>query len=173
MRSMRLLSMIAAGLLVVAPVYAQHGNGNMNSMGGGIGHSNISGPHSSNTASNNQSGPKSPGELLAHNSQLSSKLQGLLPKGTTPDQACAGFKNLGQCVAAIHVSHNLGISFACMKANMTGQAPPSGSSCPAGTGSKTMSLGKSIQALRPTADAKSETKKANEQAEDDLKQSGA
>jgi hypothetical protein len=34
-------------------------------------------------------------------------------------------------------------------------------------------LGKSIQALRPTADAKSETKKANEQAEDDLKQSGA
>jgi len=60
-----------------------------------------------------------------------------------------------------------------MKADMTGQAPPTGSSCPAGTGSKTMSMGKSIQTLRPTADSKSEVKKANEQAEDDLKQSGA
>jgi hypothetical protein len=173
MRSMSLLTMTAAGLLVVAPAFAQHGNGNMNAMGGGMGHSNISGRHGSNSPADNQTGPKSPGDLVAKNSQLSSKLQGLLPKGVTPEEACTGFKNLGQCVAAIHVSHNLGISFDCMKADMTGQAPPTGSSCPTGTGSKTMSMAKSIQTLRPTADSKSEVKKANEQAEDDLKQSGA
>jgi hypothetical protein len=86
-------------------------------------------------------------------------------------KACSGFKNLGQCVAAAHVSKNLGISFACMKADMTGQAPAQGSSCPAGTGSKSMSLGKSIQALSPNVDQKLEAKKAEKQADADIKNS--
>jgi hypothetical protein len=41
-------------------------------------------------------------------------------------QSCSGFKNLGQCVAAAHVSKNLGIGFACLKSDMTGTAAPAG-----------------------------------------------
>src|SRR5260370_19743035 len=89
-------------------------------------------------------------------------------------KACSGFKNLGQCVAAAHVSKTLGISCACLKSDMTGTAPSSGSNCPAGAGTKTTgtrSLGKSIQSLRPTANSKSEARKAQQQADQDLKDS--
>ena len=58
-----------------------------------------------------------------------------------------------------------------MKADMTGQAPAQGSSCPAGSGSKSMSLGKSIQALSPKANEKLEAKKAEKQADEDIKNS--
>jgi hypothetical protein len=58
-----------------------------------------------------------------------------------------------------------------MKADMTGQAPAQGSSCPAGTGSMSMSLGKSIQALSPNVDQKLEAKKAEKQADADIKNS--
>src|SRR6267143_5531099 len=97
-------------------------------------------------------------DVLSHNTAIAGKIKTLT--GEDAQRACSGFKNLGQCVAAAHVSKNLGISFACMKADMTGQAPAQGSSCPAGTGSKSMSLGKSIQALSPNVDQKLEAKKA-------------
>lgn len=118
----------------------------------------------------------SPANVLSKNSKLDSKLtsnlqaKGLLPAGTDLKDACSGFKNLGQCVAAIHVSHNLKIPFACMKSNMTGTAPGTGTSCPTGTGSSKMSMGKSIQALSPNADAKAETKNGESEANADLKQ---
>lgn len=109
-------------------------------------------------------------QILTKNTALAGKIQKLT--GMPAEQACTGFKNLGQCVAAAHVSKNLGISFACMQANMTGQAPVKGSSCPAGTGSsKSMSLGKAIQTLRPTADSKAESKKATKQADADVRES--
>jgi hypothetical protein len=38
------------------------------------------------------------------------------------------------------------------------------------TGTGSVSLGKAIQALAPDADAKAETKKANKQADDDMKE---
>lgn len=116
------------------------------------------------------SGQKTPDQLLTQNTQLSNKLATLLPKGTTPQQACDGFKNLGQCVAAIHVSHNLGIGFDCLKSDMTGVAPATGSTCPANTGAKKMSLGQSIETLQPGANSKSEADKANKQAESDIKE---
>ena len=83
--------------------------------------------------------------------------------------ACSGFKNLGQCVAAIHVSHNLNISFDCLRADMTAGAVPQGTTCPAGTGSSKMSLGKSIQTLSPNSSGKSEAKTAEKQANSDIK----
>src|SRR6516162_8372015 len=91
--------------------------------------------------------------------------------GMSAQQACTGFKTLGQCVAAAHVSKNLDISFACLRSDMTGQAPAKGSNCPAsasGTAGKTNSLGKAIQALRPTSDSKTEAKKATKQADQDI-----
>jgi hypothetical protein len=57
------------------------------------------------------SGKKTVGDLLTQNTKLSSNLQGLLPAGTNLQDAAKGFDNLGQFVAATHVSHNLGIPF--------------------------------------------------------------
>jgi hypothetical protein len=88
----------------------------------------------------------------------------------TPQAACANFKNLGQCVAAIHVANNLGIDFNKLACDMT-LKPVTTSACPAGTGtgSKGISLGASIDALKPGTDGKTETKKAVTQANQDMK----
>lgn len=108
-------------------------------------------------------------QILSKNTRLSDKIQSLT--GMAATQACSGFKNLGQCVAAAHVSKNLGISFDCLKSDMTGQAAQG--TCPAGTGTKSMSLGKAIQTLDPTANQKAESKKGESQATKDLKVSNS
>ena len=56
-------------------------------------------------------GPMTPAESLAAKPQLAARLQGMLPAGMTVAQGADGFKNLGQFVAAVNVSKNLGISF--------------------------------------------------------------
>ena len=101
---------------------------------------------------------KTPSELLTQNTKLSSKLQDLLPAGTNVQDAASGFKNLGEFVAAVHVSHNLNIPFDQLKGKMT-----SGDS-----------LGKALQTLNPNLshkDVKSEVKKGKEQAKEDIKTS--
>jgi hypothetical protein len=131
--------------------------------------------HGNVDASGKGAASSSPTTLLTNNtkldSTLTSKLQskGLLPTGTDLKVTCAGFKNLGQCIAAIHVSHNLNVPFACMQADMTGTAPVAGTTCPTGTGSSKLSLGKSIQALSPNADAKAESKTGTSEANADIK----
>lgn len=128
---------------------------------------------SANNANNSTArGPMTPGELLTQNTKLSSNLAALLPAGTDLQTASQGFKNLGLFVAAVHVSHNLGIPFACLKADMTDTAPAAGTTCPDGTGTgpKALSLGASIQALDPTmtkSEVKSATKTATHQAKVD------
>ena len=105
------------------------------------------------------------GDRLAKNTHLASHLQGLFPPGTDLQQASSGFKNLGQFVAAAHVSKNLGIPFDQLKEKMTGISTTSTTSA----GDSPVSLGKAIQQLRPQVDAKSEVKKADLQAKDDIK----
>jgi hypothetical protein len=94
-------------------------------------------------------------QKLTSNAKLQSKMQtrlgSQLPANVTVLQAASGFKNLGQFVAAVNVSNNLGIPFADLKAKMTGLhvdgtpiPPPTGSATPA----TTMSLGQAIQSLR-------------------------
>jgi hypothetical protein len=92
----------------------------------------------------------------------------------TPQEACANFRSLGQCVAAIHVANNLGIGFNKLACDMTLQ-PVTTTMCPAGTatGSKGMSLGASIDVLKPGTDGKTEAKKAVTQADQDVKGSGS
>src|SRR5260370_19284673 len=93
----------------------------------------------------------SPMNVLERNSKLDGKLtsrlqsKGLLPAGSDLKTACFGFKNLGQCIAAIHVSHNLKIPFACLQADMTGTAPAANAGCASATGCSKMSLGREIQ----------------------------
>ena len=71
---------------------------------------------------------------LQKNTNLASKLQSRLPAGTDLTLAAAGFRNLGQFVAAVNVSNNLGIPFLELKTRMVDQG---------------MSLGQAIQDTRP------------------------
>lgn len=73
---------------------------------------------------------------LQKNTNLASKLQSRLPAGTNLTLAASGFRNLGQFVAAVNVSHNLRIPFADLKTRMVDQG---------------MSLGQAIQDARPRA----------------------
>jgi hypothetical protein len=140
------------------PAGAGAGMGSGSSMGSSMGASHgggMSGDRGNSGQPGTMNSGKSPSEILTQNTKLSGNLEKLLPQGMTAQQACAGFKNLGQCVAAIHVSHNLDIPFADLKTKMTG------------SGSE--SLGKAIGDLKPAADAKAESKKAQKQANEDLK----
>jgi hypothetical protein len=178
MKKTHIVAVAVAVALYCAPAFAQHGHGpgGASPMGHGPG-----GMGGASHASSSANGPsvgggssaaahgKSMDQLLTQNTQLSGKIASLT--GESAQQSCSGFKNLGQCVAAAHVSKNLGLSFDCLKSDMTGTAPGSGSTCPAGTGTKSLSLGKSIQTLSPDANSKTEAKKGQQQADQDLKAS--
>jgi hypothetical protein len=70
---------------------------------------------------------------ITSNTALASRLQALLPAGTTLQTAAAGFKNEGQFIATLEASKNLNLSFADLKDRVTaGQ-----------------SLGEAIHALQP------------------------
>jgi hypothetical protein len=100
---------------------------------------------------------KSPTDLLTQNTKLSSNLQSLLPAGTNLQNAASGFKNLGQFVAAVHVSHNLGIPFDELKTTMESNGD---------------NLGKAIHTLNPnisTKQSKSEAKKAQKEGGQDIR----
>lgn len=169
-----------------APVLAQkpHGGGAGNSGATGAAMHGASGEHgngagSSSTETGKAATASSPPTVLTRNTKLDTHLtsllqsKGLLAKGTDLKDECAGFKNLGQCVAAIHVSHNLNIPFACLSADMTGTTPASTAKCPTGTGSSKMSLGKSIQTLSPNTTSKTEEKTATKQANDDINEASS
>ena len=97
------------------------------------------------------------GQKITDHPKLASKLQSLLPAGTNLDAAASGFKNMGQFVAAVHVSHNLNIPFDQLKEKMV-------------TDHK--SLGGAIHELKPgmTKDvADSEVRKAVTQANEETK----
>ncbi len=125
------------------------------------------GPSSPGLGADNKSGAMghtdmshaSPSEVLNHNTAIAGKIKALT--GEEAQMACNGFKNLGQCVAAAHVAKNLDFpgGFDALKAKITG------------TGA--VSLAKAIEGLAPSANAKSEVKKANKQASDDMKEASS
>ena len=91
------------------------------------------------------------------NTKLASKLQTLLPGVDLATEAMK-FKNLGQFVAAVHVSHNLNIPFDQLEAAMLA--------------SDHKSLGDAIHQLKPelnTETVKTDAKKAEDEAKDDVK----
>jgi len=97
------------------------------------------------------------GQRISEHPRLASKLQSLLPAATNLDAAANGFKNMGQFVAAVHVSHNLNIPFDQLKEKMI-------------TDHK--SLGGAIRELKPdmTKDAANdEAQKAVTQAKEETK----
>ncbi len=114
-------------------------------------------PGSEHPGSEPTTGKRTVSDLLTQNTKLASKIHDLT--GMDAQQACSGFKNLGQCVAAAHVSKNLGIDFNTLKGKLTG--------------SNDESLGQAIHQLDPKVDAKAEAKKGKKQANDDLKESSS
>jgi hypothetical protein len=105
-------------------------------------------------------GAQAPSSALS-NTHLSSSLtsalthSGITIPGGNLQTACSGFKNLGQCVAALHVSKNLGLSFTDLQSKMSGSGAES--------------LGKAIQDLGgANVNAKTEAKKGTKQANADL-----
>ena len=118
-------------------------------------------PHASATVSNKDAG-KVPTtthltfiQRIDANPQLVARLTPLVPSGMTLDQAAAGFKNQGQFIAALHVSKNLNIPFAQLKAEMTGTDHDK--------------LGQAIHELKPTVDSKAAAKTAEQEAKADVK----
>jgi len=113
-------------------------------------------------------------EQLAANKEeerkLSLQLQAVLPPRTSLRNACAGFKGLNECVAALHVSHNLEIKFNCLKWDLTG-AKPAGDvkSCEAPWRDKSMELSRAIHELKPDANYRTEAKNAEKRAREDIK----
>jgi hypothetical protein len=150
--------------------YAQHGHGAGGAMAGGglLGthgesatHADANGTAGGAHATRSAMSSTNPGDVLDHNSHLTSKLEGLLNLSgptalATLKTDASGFKNFGQFMAAVHVSHNLGIPFSDLQAKMTGP--------------NAVSLGKAIQELKPDADAKTESKKATTEANEDVKE---
>jgi hypothetical protein len=113
-------------------------------------------------------------EQLAANKEqekkLSLQLQAALPPRTSLKDACAGFKTLNDCVAALHVSHNLSIKFNCLKWDVTG-AKPAGDvkSCAVPSRDKAMDLYKAISVLKPDVNARTEAKNAEKRAREEIK----
>lgn len=119
-------------------------------------------------------GPTASEQLAANadeSKKLASELHAILPQKTKLEDACTAFRQLSDCVAALHVSHNLKIKFNCLKWDVTGVQPISGnvSSCTAPDHAKGLSLVKAIQSLKPDADAKTEAKSAERRASEDIK----
>jgi hypothetical protein len=167
-------------ILAAAPVFAQRGvgvglgAGSQTNVGIGVGASagangrtgvgveaagtkvgvgSDAGARATATPSNRQARTADVASAIEANPQLSSRVQGMLPNGTSISSAAAGFQNEGQFLAALHASHNLDIPFSDLKSKMTG----SGSS----------SLGSAIQASKPSItkkQASEEAKKAEAEA---------
>jgi hypothetical protein len=171
MKQMQITVLALAVLLCGGAAFAQHGRGMGSDMNPAMGQG---GSHRMSPNLSPSSHGVTMDQQLTRNTALAGKIQALT--GESAQQSCFGFKNLGQCVAAAHVSKNLGINFACMKADMTGVAAPSADNCPvspnASTG-KGMTLGKAIQTLSPTSNSKLESKKASKQAKQDIKDSNS
>ena len=145
----------ACATLMLAPVHAgQRGNSSSAAP-----HTQAGGPTTSTptpttapaTTTHTQTNPIA--TKIAAKPQLNARITAMLPKGMTLDQASMGFKNQGQFIAALHVSQNLGIPFASLKKDMV---------------QKHLSLGQSIQDLKPTAHATDEARKGQTAADHDL-----
>jgi len=100
------------------------------------------------------------------NARLNALLTSALEKRgiSVPDgglkTVCSGFKDLGQCIAAMHAARNLKLSIVDLRSKMTG--------------TNSANLDKAIQSLSgQDGNAKNEAKKAKKQANQDLKAVGS
>lgn len=133
------------GMGMGASMSADHGMSPQSNMGQG--NSGVS-SHTATTALNNTKLDGALTEALGKS--------GITIPGGDLKTACAGFRNLGGCVAALHVANNLNLTggFTALKALVTGSNP--------------ISLGKAITQLDASADSSAAMKQANVQTHADL-----
>jgi hypothetical protein len=172
MKRLKLAALSLAVFLYATAVLAQHGHGMGGGMGSSMGHGsmNASSHGNSSTTGTGSSHQATISSVLDKNPAIGDKIVALTGDKLGAADACTGFKNLGQCVAAAHVSKNLpGMNFYCLRQAMTGTS--AGTSAPASgcTTTGPMSLGKAIQKLDPQANSPTESKKATDEAQQDLK----
>lgn len=180
-----LMAAVGAAALIGATGALAHGGGGgggggMGGMGGAGGMGSINGRGDMGMGSQMRTNADVNGRALGHddldthssvsaldnNSHAATALTNALEKRgiTLPSgglkAACTGFRNLGQCVAALHVAQNLSLpgGFNALKGLMTGSPP--------------MPLGKAIQKLDPTADSSTQERTANKQASADMRSAG-
>jgi hypothetical protein len=145
------ISSVMAAALAAAPLWAQRGLGvgNVTGSANGAARGGVNGTISQPPAqANNPKGPSGRGLgqsvdgtlNVTQNAELSSRLQPLLPNGTSVANAAAGFEDQGEFISAVHVAHNLNIPFDQLKTQMTGK--------------NSVPLGKAIKNLRPDLDGK-------------------
>lgn len=179
MKMLKLVALSLAVFLYCSAVLAQHGHaGGMGmgnaEMGNSMAHGSANGSdHGSSSTNAPPTSAQKITEVLSKNPAMGDKIVTLTGDKLGAADACSGFKNIGQCIAAVHVSKNLpGMNFFCLRQAMTGTS--AGSFAPKGGCSVTsnMSLGKAIQKLDPQADSSAETKKANSESQQDMKASG-
>ena len=162
------ITLAAAAAWILAIPAAAQGRSQSHPGGGSGAAGSMGGEHGANASGT--SGPRTPGQLLTQNTQLASKLTSLLPTGTNIQTAASGFRNLGQFVAAVHVSHNLGIPFDQLKCTELATADACGTMTVPSKGSH---LGQAIQTLKPamsSTDSKSAAKQAEKEASADTQQ---
>ena len=180
MRKLHLMVLAALTVAGTSPAFAQrpsggappsaagnHGsstgaaNGNATSTSAAGNHSTSIGAANGNATSiaHANSMHAAPSDALSNNPALAKKINELTKEDAST--ACSGFKTMGECLAAAHVAQNLSIpgGFDALRSAMT-----------SGSG---MNLGKAIASFAPSANAKSESKKANKQAKGDLKTSAS
>ena len=101
--------------------------------------------------------PGSWNEQIARDPKLAEKLQKMLPAGTNLKEAASGFRTEREFILAVHVSKNLNIRFAQLKAKTTGN--------------HAVSMAAAIHDLRPDL-SKSKAKSELEKAERLAKETG-
>jgi hypothetical protein len=89
-------------------------------------------------------------QKLQKNTNLADKLRGRLPENTNLMDAAEGFRNLGQFVAAVNVSNNLGLEFTELRTRMVDDG---------------MSLGQAIQDVKKTSNVETEVRRAETEAD--------
>jgi hypothetical protein len=164
MKKTYMLVLAVAVVLYCAPAFAQHagaGGGRPAGVGApaGAGSEASARPSDPGSAGMGHSGiaPGSPTSVLDNTHATNALTSALAKSGVTIPggdlkSTCSTFKNLGQCIAALHVAKNLNLTFSDLQTKMASE-----------------SLGKAIQDLGgPNVNAKSEAKKANKQASQDL-----
>jgi hypothetical protein len=149
------LSLVSAVALAAPPAGAGGGKGGKAAAGDVSERAELD--HASGGASGAGSHGASVSEKLTDNTKLASKIEGLTGQSSA-QTACTGFKSLGACVSAAHVSKNLNIPFDTLRSKVTG--------------SGAVSLGQAIHELKPDADAKGATTDADKQTKEDMKSSG-
>lgn len=157
-KTLILISTMIMGFAVFASAQGNRGTG-AEVQGGMATRSPIGNAQVGSPTWDEQKKPVDPNAELKVNEKLAGRLKPLLPEGTAPNVASRGFSELKEFVATVRAANNLGIPFSELKNKMA-----DGSS---------KELQKAIHQLKPDVDAKSEVKKAHEQAKQDIKESKA